>query len=78
MGSSKTRRLTQLATSAVDVLEEALHSSDPRVRLSAAIHVLKALKLYGDNYEPAGPTTPEGVEAERKWSETIEKLLGAP
>lgn len=70
------QRLTQLAVSAVDVLEEALRSSDARVRLSAAIHVLKALKLYGDRYEPSGPTTPDGVEAERRWHETLSKLWG--
>lgn len=55
--------LMQLAVAAVDVLQEALRCSDPRVRLSAAIHVLKALRLYGDYYKPSGPTTPEGVQS---------------
>lgn len=70
------QRLTQLAVLAVDVLEESLYSSDPRVRLHAAIHVLKALRLYGDHYHPHGPTTPEGVAEERRWTVYWARPLG--
>ena len=45
-------RLRILVSKAVDVLEKDLESEDLRLRQNAAIHVLKAVSLYGTLREP--------------------------
>ncbi len=59
------QRLQALLGRAVEVLAEDLDAEDSRLRQQAAIHVLRAMGLYGEVFrrygEPAGPTTPEGV-----------------
>lgn len=49
----------------MEVLEEDLDASDPRVRQRAAGLVLQVLGLLDKRpWEPTGPTTPEEVERE--------------
>jgi len=73
-------RLRGLLSQAVDVLEEDLTSvEDRRLRQQAAVHILKALGIYGkENFHPLGPTTPEGVEKEWEeldsWAQLLERL----
>ena len=47
-------RLNTLASEAVDALQDGLHDSDIKVRLAAAVHILKATSVYG--------ATPHGTE----------------
>jgi len=60
-------RLRGLVAKAVDVLEEQLEDEQGmtpvRVRQAAAVHILKAVGLYGSKLEPRGYTDPEMVEA---------------
>lgn len=66
-------RLRSLVDRAVAVLEEDLQSGDRRLRQTAAVHVLRAVGLYGkDRLAPSGPVTAEEVEnrweTEREWA----------
>jgi hypothetical protein len=58
---AQTERLRALVAQAVDALEENLSGDDPALRQAAAVHVLRAVKLYGTNLHPTGHTTPEEV-----------------
>lgn len=67
-------RLRSLLDRAVMVLEEDLKGEDRRLRQTAAVHVLRAVRLYGtQNFVPSGPVTPEGVEDE--WRRIEENAL---
>lgn len=60
-------RLRSLLDRAVEVLEKDLDGPDPKLRQIAAVHILKAVGVYGkENFRPYGPVTPEEVEAERR------------
>lgn len=48
----QTERLRGLVSKAVDVLEGGLQAEDPRLQQSAAVHILKAVSLYGTPREP--------------------------
>ena len=52
-------RLKSLAHEAVDVLSNGLHSSDEKVAITSAVHILKTVGLYGEVKDSFGPTTPE-------------------
>ena len=71
-------RLRGLLSQAVDVLKEDLTSAeDRRLRQQAAVHILKALGIYGkENFHPLGPTTPEAVEKEWEELDSWARLLG--
>ena len=63
-------RLRALASEAVNVLTNGLHSSDEKVAITAAVHILKTVGLYdkeGKN-SVALPKTPE----EAVWAQTLE------
>ena len=62
---SQSERLRNLVAKAIDVLEEDLSSDEKKLRQSAAIHILKSVKLYGRDLQPYGETAPEGIE--REW-----------
>ena len=64
-------RLKSLAHEAVDVLSNGLHSSDEKVAITSAVHILKTVGLYGEVKESFGPTTPEKAI----WDERAEKEL---
>ena len=56
-------KLRNLIDSAITVLEEDLQSEDRRLRLRAAVHVLKCVGLYGKSLEPPGIQRQSGAEA---------------
>jgi len=52
-------------------------AEDRRLRQQAAVHILKALGIYGkENFHPLGPTTPEAVEKEWEELDSWARLLG--
>ena len=54
--STHREKLRSLVTQAVDVLAEDMAAKlEPKLRQSAAIHVLKAVGLYGQDMKPSGP-----------------------
>ncbi len=65
-----TDRLRSLVPKALDVLEEGLTSGS----VQAALGLLKASGLHG-LAAPSGPTTPEGIAAERASAERLAALL---
>lgn len=67
---SQSERLRSLVKKAVDVLEADLDSDDRKLRQSAAIHLLKSVKLYGRDLQPYGKTDPEEIESE--WKRSVE------
>lgn len=70
-------RLRSLLDRAVEVLEKDLNGPDPKLRQLAAVHILKAVGVYGkENFSPCGPVTPEGVEAEWRERENMDRLFG--
>jgi hypothetical protein len=62
-------RLKSLAHEAVNVLTNGLHSSDEKVAITSAVHILKTVGLYGDWQQGSGPTTPE----EAVWRQATER-----
>ena len=59
---AQTQRLRVLVAQAVDVLEHALEGDDA---LKAAVHVLKAVGLYGTELQPHGELSAEEVEQQQ-------------
>jgi DNA-binding CsgD family transcriptional regulator len=64
-------RLKSLVHEAVDVLSNGLHSSDEKVAITSAVHILKTVGLYGEVKESFGPATPEKAV----WDQRAEKEL---
>ena len=64
-------RLNSLVHEAVDVLSNGLRSSDEKVAITSAVHVLKTVGLYGEVKDSFGPTTPEKVV----WDQRSKKEL---
>lgn len=64
-------RLKALVHDAVDVLTNGLKSSDEKIKITAAVHVLKTVGLYGEVKDSFGPTTPERAV----WDQRAEKEL---
>ena len=73
---SQSERLRALVKKAVDVLEGDLDSDERKLRQSAAIHLLKAVKVYGTPLYPHGLTDPEEIESEWKRSLDLKSLRG--
>jgi hypothetical protein len=69
-----TERLRGLLGRAVEVLAEGLEGQDTRLRLAAAVHVLRAVGVYGLPGRPSGPVTPEAVEREEAQRDALAKL----
>ena len=70
-------RLRHLIVKAVDVLESDLESEDLKLRQSAAIHILKAVKIYGGIGEPTGSTSAEAIESEWEDAEQMKELFSS-
>ena len=64
-------RLKALVHDAVDVLTNGLKSSDEKIKITAAVHILKTVGLYGEVKDSFGPTTPERAV----WDQRTEKEL---
>jgi hypothetical protein len=59
-------RLRALVPKTIDALEKTFEYGDPKERITAAVHILKAAGLYGTLSAPDGPTDAAEVEVERK------------
>lgn len=66
-------RLRAMVTRALEVIEKALEGR-LITALPAAVHVLRAVKVYGEVGAPAGPTTPEAVLARQAEAEARQRL----
>jgi hypothetical protein len=64
-------RLKSLAHEAVNVLTKGLSSGDEKVAITAAVHILKTVGLYGELKQGFGPDTPE----EAVWDQAVERRL---
>lgn len=62
-------RLKSLVTEAVNVLTNGLHSSDEKIAITSAVHILKTVGLYGEVKQDFGPTFPE----EAVWKQAVSK-----
>lgn len=60
-------RLKSLVSEAVNVLTNGLHSSDEKIAITAAVHILKTVGLYGEVKQDFGPTSPE----EAVWKQAV-------
>jgi hypothetical protein len=63
-------RLRALASEAVNVLTNGLHSSDEKVAITAAVHILKTVGLY-DKEGKSSVTLPKTPE-EAVWAQVVE------
>ena len=71
--STHREKLRSLVAQAVDVLAEDMAATlEPKLRQSAAIHVLKAVGLYGQDMKPLGAI--DSGQVERAWQENAEML----
>ena len=69
-------KLRSLVAQAVDVLAEDMAATlEPKLRQSAAIHVLKAVGLYGQDMKPSGAIDSGQVERERQASDDLLKMF---
>lgn len=62
-------RLKSLVYEAVNVLTSGLSSTDEKVAIAAAVHILKTVGLYGEAKQDFGPDTPEEVV----WRQAVER-----
>jgi hypothetical protein len=62
-------RLKAVVHEAVNVLTDGLRSSDQKIAITAAVHILKTVGIYGDLNQAFGPDTPEGAV----WEQTKKK-----
>ena len=77
--STHREKLRSLVAQAVDVLAEDMETRlEPKLRQSAAIHVLKAVGLYGQDMMPSGAIDCGQVE-EKDWlaSDVLRQMFGA-
>ena len=64
--STHREKLRSLVAQAVDVLAEDMAATlEPKLRQSAAIHVLKAVGLYGQDMKPSGAI--DSGQVEKGW-----------
>ena len=61
-------RLKALVYEAVNVLSNGLMSSDQKVAVTSAVHILKTVGLYGEVKGDFGPTAPEKIV----WDRTVD------
>ena len=64
-------RLRALASEAVNVLTNGLHSSDEKIAITAAVHILKTVGLY--DTEGKGSITLPKTPEEAVWAQTLEE-----
>ena len=74
--STHREKLRSLVAQAVNVLAEDMAATlEPKLRQSAAIHVLKAVGLYGQDMKPSGAIDSGQVERERQASDDLLKMF---
>ena len=59
-------QLRALAGKAVEALAGGIADEDPKIRIQAAVHILKTVGQYGQRLPRIGPTTPEDVVREEE------------
>lgn len=69
-------RLKSLVHEAVNVLSNGLQSSDEKVAVTSAVHILKTVGLYGEVKGDFGPTTPERLVWDKATKEKHEIYNG--
>ena len=77
---SQVEQLRQLVAKAVQVLAEDLEDDDKALRQRAAIHILRAVGLYGADLSPTGATDSEAIKlewAKEQHMENTERMLYA-
>lgn len=57
--------LRSLITGAIDILRQGMQSDDERVRIGAAVHVLRCCGIYGNSIEPVGDDTAQAIASRR-------------
>ena len=67
-------RLRALVNEALEGLADALADENPRVKIQAAVHILKAAGLYSKHLPAVGPTTAEAVIARERQEEYFANL----
>jgi len=73
---SHVERLRQLVTKAIDVLEENLDGkAGAKLQQEAAVHILRAVGLYGADLTPKGETSAENVEKQMTMDELYHELM---
>lgn len=72
--AARVERLRALVGQAVDVLADDLEGDDPKAARWAAVHILRAVGLYGVNAAPVGETTPAAVASGWKRAEALEAM----
>ena len=78
--STHREKLRSLVSQAVDVLAEDMAATlEPKLRQSAAIHVLKAVGLYGQDMKPCNELGLDQVESKPDWpdSDVLKQMLCA-
>ena len=74
--STHREKLRSLVSQAVDVLAEDMAATlEPKLRQSAAIHVLKAVSLYGQDMKPSGAIDIGQVERDWQANDDMLKLF---
>ena len=74
--STHGEKLRSLVSQAVDVLAEDMAATlEPKLRQSAAIHVLKAVSLYGQDMKPSGAIDIGQVERDWQANDDMLKLF---
>jgi len=77
---SQAEQLRQLVAKAVQVLAEDLEDDDKALRQRAAVHILRAVGLYGADLTPTGATDSEAVRLEwarKEHFDATERMLYA-
>ena len=67
-------RLRSVVEKSIDVLIEDMSGDDLKLRQSAAIHILKAVKLYGTDHKPSGFTDPNTIK--HWWGLKLQEIKG--
>ena len=71
--STHREKLRSLVARAVEVFAEDMDTKlEPKLRQNAAIHVLKAVGLYGQDMKPSGAI--DSVQVERNWQANDDML----
>ena len=70
---SQLSRLNTLVSDAVDALQDGLHDEDIKVRIVAAVHILKATGVYGAEAPGTQKTDPAEIAADRDVKEEQRK-----
>ena len=66
--TDQVERLRNMVPQALDVLADDLETGDPKLKQAAAVHILRAVGLYGTDWQPKGSTNPEKLALDMYFS----------